>query len=93
METLGAITKSGKYCLAVERGGGGLEWVHLTLSLRVGTDTKDLRGLLGYIYETLALDDGESTLSGRLLGLMTELEDEDRMNQQEAEEKQRRATR
>lgn len=95
MESLGAITKSGRYVLAVERGINDLEWVHLNLSLRagVGVDTKNLRGLLGYIYETLALDDGESTLSGRLLGLMTELEDQDRTNEQEAEEKQQWATR
>ena len=92
MESISAITKSGRYVLAVERGDSGLDWVHLNLSLKVGTDTEDLRGLLGYIFETLALDDGEDTLSGRLLGLMTELEDQERTNQQEVSEKQQWAT-
>lgn len=86
MESLGAITKSGRYVLAVERGGNGVGWVHLNLSLKVGADTEDLRGLLGYIFETLALDDGEETLSGRLLGLMTELEGQERENREDAEE-------
>lgn len=86
MESLGAITKSGRYVLAVERDGGDVDWVHLNLSLKAGRNTKDLRGLLDYIYETLAFDDGEDTLSGRLLGLMTELEGQERDSREEAEE-------